>query len=125
MNSIVIPHEHEEQVTFIEYAQAKLPHHLYSLLWATPNGGVRHMGTAIKLKAEGVKAGVPDITFAYPRGKYHGLFIEMKRRKLGRLSPEQSSFIEALRGVGYKVEVCKGCDCAIEVLNNYLSLGEK
>ena len=43
-----------------------------------PNGGHRNKATAGKLKAEGVRAGVPDLMLLYPRHGYHGLVIELK-----------------------------------------------
>ena len=46
--------------------------------WAVPNGGRRNISVAKKLKAEGVKSGIPDITLIY-KGKYYG--IEVKKPK--------------------------------------------
>ena len=53
------------------------------LLLAIPNGGLRNKVTAGKLKAQGVKAGVPDIFLPVARGRYHGLWIEMKEGATG------------------------------------------
>jgi hypothetical protein len=120
VNSIVIPLEHEEQAAFVQYAAYYLPTDLFDLLWANPNGGKRHIKTAMDLRAEGVRAGVPDITFAYPAQGYHGLYIEMKRRMGGKVSEAQKLVQDRLRSVGYRVEVCRGCDEAIKVLRDYL-----
>jgi hypothetical protein len=38
-----------------------------SLMFAIPNGGLRHKAEANKLKSEGVKAGVPDIMLPIAR----------------------------------------------------------
>lgn len=44
-----------------------------------PNGGKRDKVTAKKrLKAEGVKPGVPDVFLPVARKGFHGLYIEMK-----------------------------------------------
>ena len=60
--------EHTEQVALFDWARANEPRHLQlGLLFAIPNGGKRHVGTGRKLKAEGVKSGVPDIFFRCPQ----------------------------------------------------------
>ena len=56
------------------------------LLYAIPNGGKRAIKTAIALKAQGVKSGVPDMCLPVARGAYHGLYIELKRQKGGTVS---------------------------------------
>lgn len=63
------------------------------------------MSVAKKMKAEGVKAGVPDLFVPHWL-----LWIEMKRTKGGRLSAEQSEWIEYLEGVGYSVIVAYGAE---------------
>lgn len=74
--------EHEEQKALIEWsAWMSNARPELSLMFAVPNGGDRHPAVAAKLKAEGVKAGVPDIFLPVPRNGYHGLFIELKELK--------------------------------------------
>ena len=73
------------------------------------------------MKAEGVVAGVPDVFLASPRQGFHGLYIEMKRRKGGSLESSQKDIIARLRQAGYRVEVCKGWLEAREVVENYLT----
>lgn len=51
-----------------------------ALLHHIPNGGTRDPVEAKHLKQQGVKNGVPDLCLPVPRGRYHGLYIEMKRR---------------------------------------------
>lgn len=43
-----------------------------------PNGGSRHALEAIKLKAMGVKAGIPDCMILEPRHGYNGMALELK-----------------------------------------------
>ena len=108
--------EHGEQVKFIRWARSWLPENLRSLIFAIPNGGKRNVITAIKLKAEGVVPGVPDIFFAWPRQGYHGLFIEMKKAKGGMVSEEQAAMHHRLTLAGYRVVVCHGaCEASAEV----------
>lgn len=118
------PSEHLEQVQLVAMVEAAYPREA-AMLFAIPNGGDRNVLVAVKLKKEGVRRGVPDMFLALPRGGWHGLFIEMKRRRGGVVSPEQAAYIEALRAQGYRAEVCKGCDEALEVLRDYLSAKER
>ena len=94
------------------------------LLYAIPNGGKRAIKTAIALKAQGVKSGVPDMCLPVARNGYHGLYIELKRQKGGTVSETQKSWLTALAEQGYKAVVCKGAEEAIrtikEYCNNYL-----
>ncbi len=100
--------EHTEQVALFDWARANEPRHLQlGLLFAIPNGGKRHVGTGRKLKAEGVKSGVPDIFLGVPRNGKHGLFIELKVGK-NKPSKNQLWWIHSLRAEGYAVEVCYG-----------------
>ncbi len=90
------------------------------LLFHIPNGGARTAVTGARMKAEGVKKGVPDLMLPVSRGGFHGLFIEMKRRHGGRVSPEQASWLRALEVLGYCAQVCFGADEAIAVIDRYL-----
>ena len=90
------------------------------LLYAIPNGGKRAIKTAIALKAQGVKSGVPDMCLPVARGGYHGLYIELKRQKGGVVSETQKSWITALAEQGYKAVVCRGADEAIGTIKEYL-----
>ena len=121
--------EHEEQVAFVHAAKKLFRSNdcafMRKLLFAIPNGGKRDARTASSLKMEGVRPGVPDLFFAYPRFinddvTVHGLFIEMKRTVGGSVSPDQRDMIASLKKQGYAVEVAKGCDRAVEILKNYL-----
>lgn len=87
---------------------------------AIPNGGHRHKKTAARLKAEGVKAGVPDLFVAEPRGAFHGLYLEMKRRAGGRASPAQVERVRELRTRGYAALFCRGADEAWAAVELYL-----
>ena len=90
-----------------------------ALLFAIPNGGHRAKLTAIKLKAEGVKAGILDTCLPVARGGYHGLFLEMKVG-YNKCTPEQKWWIEQLGAQGYHCTVCWEWTKAIETLIDYL-----
>lgn len=120
----LIPSEHDEQVTVIEWRDIMaLRDPRYKRLYAIPNGGARNKRTAGMLKAEGVMRGIPDLSLPIPRGDYFGMFIEMKRRNGGRLSPEQKDWISFLSSQGYKCIVAHGADEAIEAIKNYIEEG--
>lgn len=102
------PSEHEEQVRFIHWFKKNYPD---VGVFAIPNGGHRNKVTAYKMKMEGQSKGVPDLFIP----AWH-LFIEMKRQKGGRLSPEQKQWKECLELSGYKVEVCAGFESAKELI---------
>ena len=88
-------------------------------MFAIPNGGARHIAVAVKLKAEGVKAGVPDLMLPVSRKGYNGLFIEMKTEE-GSEQPNQKKWRETLIGNGYLSVVCKGWDSARSEIMGYL-----
>lgn len=95
-------------------------------LHAIPNGGKRDPRTGAKMKATGVKPGVPDMFLPVPRHPYHGLYIELKRPgekgmpvKKGKLSKEQESWTAYLRENNYAVAVCYGWIEAITTINWY------
>lgn len=99
---------------------------LHPALWegtfAIPNGGSRGGGSSksamlegLHLKRQGVKAGVPDVFLAPLK-----LFLEFKRTKGSTTSPEQKEWHERLRGYGFTVEIAKGCDAAILIVEKEL-----
>lgn len=114
--------EHQEQAAVIEWAnwnKRKYPE--LELLFAIPNGGHRHISSAIKLKREGVKAGVPDLCLAVPRGASGCLWIEMKTLK-GKTTLPQQRFLKLLNQHGHLAVVCFTADEAIAFIKQYLEL---
>lgn len=117
-----IPTEAQEQTTLFQWAALmarKWPE--LRLLYAIPNGGSRNPIEARHLKDQGVKPGVPDVCLPCSRGNWHGLYIEMKRRKGGRVSEEQREMIRLLIEQGYKAVVCRGWEEAKIVIVEYMS----
>lgn len=120
-------HEHGKAlVRWAQLAQGTLPE--LALLYHVPNGGRRSKATAGKLKAEGVKPGVPDYALPVPRGSYHGLYLELKvpktgKKGAGRLSDSQKDWLWALRQLGYHAETAYGWDQARQIIEQYLALG--
>lgn len=86
-----------------------------------PNGGGRWRGEGGKLKAQGVKKGVPDIVILNhpPSAEYRhhaGVVIELKRVSGGVVSPDQKRWLEIFRRQGFFSSVCKGQDEVIATL---------
>lgn len=112
--------EHRIQVALFQWARFSTGRYpALKLLFAIPNGGARDPVTGARLKAEGVKRGVPDVFLPQPVGAYHGLFLELKAEG-GRPSPEQREWLLRLRHRGYGAAIAQGLEEAIEALTRYL-----
>lgn len=112
--------EHEMQVALFRWAAYSLKQYPeLNLMFAIPNGGARNIVVAKKLKAEGVKRGVPDIFLPVPRGTHAGLFIEMKAGK-NKLTLEQKEWAQGLLSMGYHVVLCYSWEEAVEIIKTYL-----
>lgn len=116
-----IPTEANEQAALFEWSEiAQLRWPELRLMHHIPNGGSRDPREAHNLKRQGVKAGVPDICLPVARGGYHGMYIELKRKKGWRLSGEQIEWVHDLNAEGYKAIVCMGWEQAKETIEKYL-----
>ena len=92
------------------------------LYQASAMGSFMHPATYMKAKKLGCKAGFPDL-MVYDRpvmvenGKlYVGAAIEMKIRKGGIVSDEQTVWMMRLEERGWKCKIARGCDEAIAFL---------
>ena len=121
--SLPVPTESVEQQCLFRWAQyqsGRYPE--LALLYHVPNGGSRRKAEAGRFRAEGVKAGVPDLCLPVPRGGYHGLYIEMKRLKGSKTSEDQKAWLSRLKEQGYCVALCKGWEAAAKVIMDYLQM---
>lgn len=117
--------EHDIQVSFFDEVRLRrLRDNRWNLVFAIPNGEIRHWSAAKRLKREGVEPGIPDVFCAVPSGKYAGLWLEFKAPK-GSLSDAQKEKAELLRLAGYRVEVVKNTDAAIAIVEEYLRNASK
>ena len=94
------------------------------LIYHVPNGGHRLKAVAAKLKAQGVKAGIPDLVLPMARGGYFGLYIEFKATPPydAAVSAEQHERIRKLTEQGYLAVVCRGQFDAMEQIRAYMRL---
>ncbi len=114
--------EHTHQVALMQWAamsESRYP----ELRWlhAIPNGGQRNVVVAKKLKAEGVKAGVSDLSLPVARHGFHGFYAELKKPKGGKPTKQQSEFIAFLHSQGYHAAVYYGWESIKDAIEWYLS----
>lgn len=110
--------ESQEQKQLIQWCRTD-PRLQY--LFHIPNESIGGEAWTARNRQMGVKSGVPDLFYPVPLHGYHGLFIEMKQEKGGRLSTMQKRWIDVLRKLGYQCEVCHGWKEAKRVLEEYLN----
>lgn len=117
--------EATEQVRVVNWSKAySIKYPELKLLFHVPNGGSRNRIEAQNLKAQGVKAGVPDLCLPVPHGSYHGLFIELKYGK-NKTTDKQEWWLAQLAAQGYKTAVCYGADEAMDTIAHYLGIEEE
>lgn len=121
---MITPTEEMEQTALLDWAQrlslAACPE--LKLLHAIPNGGRRSKSEAARMKRAGVKAGVPDLCLPVARNGCHGLYIELKRRMGGRISPKQMEWLYDLTEQGYRCMVCEGWEEAAREISDYMGI---
>lgn len=116
------PSEHDEQAAYFHWVTRMAAHDWkYSTIFAIPNGGHRHIVTAMKLKAEGVRVGVWDIHIPLRFGRYIGAWVEMKSAR-GRLTKEQIKFGALMQDAGHLLHVCYSASDAIDFTQFYFNL---
>lgn len=131
-------HEHKDAVALMKWVKFHLGRYpcLKNLIHI-PNGGLRNMRVAKKLKAEGVKAGVSDYLLPVMRigptamseedmarlrfpDRYPGLWIELKANG-NKPTPEQHEWMNDMRDQGYAAFWCDGWVEATEIILAYLN----
>ena len=116
------PLEADEQATLFEVIEgAKLVYPELCMVFHVPNEGKRSRYTGASLKKQGLRSGVPDIYLDVPRGEWHGLRIELKRRKAYRISETQREWIQDYYRYGYAAAVCFGWEEAWELIVAYIN----
>jgi VRR-NUC domain-containing protein len=112
--------EHANQAAVFEWCEMMTSAHPeLRLIFAIPNGARTSISVAKRLKAEGLRSGVPDLFLPVARGGYHGLFVEMKT-KTGVVSHMQKGWHAALVKEGFQVCIARGSLIAIALIEQYL-----
>lgn len=133
--------ESSHQKAFVSWARdsARLqtdPDRRDALLWlhSTPNGfpvpqkTPAAFGIINRMRAEGMTKGIPDVRLDYVRRDAAGaiacpgLLLEFKKKKGGRLEPEQAACVEYLRRQGYRVEIVFTWAEAARLVVEYMGL---
>lgn len=91
-------------------------------VFAIPNGEARRPSVAARLKAEGVKPGVPDVFVPIPSYGFHGLWIEFKRNEKLRLSHDQKKYQIFLTQHNYAHRICHDWSFALATVCAYLNV---
>ena len=91
------------------------------VLWFhCPNGGHRNVAEAAKLKAMGVKAGIPDILILEPRKFCYGFAIELKVGK-NKCTDHQKEMQRYFIAHNWNVLVSYSLDEVIHEIDKYLA----
>jgi hypothetical protein len=119
----IIDREGQEQAALLTELRIRLPE-VADLIFHVPNGGHRVKAVAAKLKAQGVKAGIPDLVLPMARGGFFGLYIEFKATPPNdaAISDSQHERIRKLNAQGYLAVVCRGHFDTMEQIRAYLRL---
>ena len=102
----------------------------YAQLWCHVPNGVALRGSPAqrsmqmaRLKKEGLTVGWPDYQLLVPRGKYHGLMLEIKAPKK-KPTLEQRTLLAVLGSQGYMAAWAAGLEDSWAIVENYMQLGE-
>lgn len=109
LSKTIIASEHIEQVRLVNWFRDNFPEPDY-IIFAVPNGGTRGAREAVRLKQEGVKAGVSDIIILI-----HGktIFLEMKKVNT-KPSKKQIEFHKNVEYLGFVSIIGYGASDASE-----------
>jgi hypothetical protein len=122
------PSEHDEQVKVVHWwwQQGRAWGFPVNALFAVPNAQAlikfanNPNAFLVYLQKEGMRKGALDLILAIPAGKFHGMFLEMKKETGGVVSEEQQNFVGMLQDHGYSAGVHRGGDAAIAAITAYL-----
>lgn len=122
--------EHAEQAALLQWIVTEGVRYdsRLALLFAVPNGGDYggKQSVGARMKAEGLRSGVPDLFLPVTVGKWPGCWVEMKKRgrereKWGGLSEKQVWWHLNLRAQGYAVFTCFSWQSARAMLWAYVT----
>lgn len=90
------------------------------------NGKTIQVGLFNSIK-KGLRPGAYDLFIYFPTPTYHGLWLEVKRRKIYTASEQgtpswksQERFGKLVQSVGFAAEVCYGWEDGVRIIESYL-----
>jgi hypothetical protein len=109
--------EHSDQVKVVQRVRA---FHPGVIIAAIPNGGDRTASERVRLAAEGVLSGMPDLCVLRASGGFYGLFVEMKT-ETGVVGASQRDIATRLNAEGYLCVTARGAEEAYGIIEEYLN----
>ena len=91
----------------------------YEFIHNIPYGIKATIGLAMKIKAEGLSEGIPDVCVPFPSQGYHVMYLEFKTR-YGRQLKAQKRFQNYCRIVGNKYAIVRKVHEAIDITRDYI-----
>lgn len=100
------------------------------VIFTSDASGLRvSVGLRTQLKAQRSNHKIPDVIILHPRGKYHGLILELKVSGIYRQNGnfvsdhvrEQAETLLKLNELGYMALFAVGLDKAMEIVNTYMA----
>lgn len=114
--------EENEQMCLFRWAEfAEVQYEELKLMYHVPNEGKRSRIAGARLKAQGLKSGVPDVCLPTAHGGYIGLYIEMKV-KPNKPTENQKQWLRKLREQGHLTAVCYSWEEAKQLIERYIKL---
>ena len=114
--------EENEQTCLFRWAEfAEVKYEELKLMYHVPNEGKRSRIAGARLKAQGLKSGVPDVCLPTAHGGYIGLYIEMKV-KPNKPTENQKQWLRKLREQGHLTAVCYSWEEAKQLIEQYIKL---
>ena len=86
------------------------------------DGTVRNKIEAAENKRKGLRKGVSDYLLPYPIGRYHGLWIELKRvnKSISKPTIDQLKWLSAMKSLNFEAKVAYGGYEAYKICIDYL-----
>lgn len=109
--------EHQIQVAFMQWWRWE--YQCSPLCYANVNAARRSYALAAYMRAEGLTAGIPDLTIAVARGNYHGMYLELKKPKQ-KPTAAQFEMLQRLNAEGYYAVWADSLEAAIALTRGYL-----
>ena len=110
--------EADIQKTCVNWFRLQYPS-LSFMLFAVPNGELRNIVVATKLKRQGVLRGVADLILLIPKKGFASLCIEMKT-PMGKQREEQIEWQREAEKYRNKYVICRSLQDFMNEVNSYL-----